>query len=107
MKTPELFNVGQGETKDSLVKPTKPNTVKSDKQTLGSNPGSFSYEFNKMLLVSGLVQIMENHNMRVPESLLDETDFVPQLLEFLEQHGVSLPTENVPQFQLGSTNSYG
>ena len=78
--------------------------AKLAEQTLKSNPRSFGFELNKMLFVSGLVQLMEKHHLRVPENLLDNTDFVPRLLEFLEQHNVSLPTENVPQFQIDTTH---
>ncbi len=76
-----------------------------NKKRLELTSGSFSYEFNKMLFVSSLVQIMKKHNMTVPENLLDDSDFVPQLLAFLEQHNISLPTENVPQFQINSVQS--
>ncbi len=58
-----------------------------------------------MLFVSGLVQIMKKHKMTVPENLLDDTDFAPQLLAFLEQHNIHLPTENVPQFHIDPTQS--
>jgi len=84
----------------NILKETIGSTVKPVKQILESNSGSFNFEFNKMLFVSGLVQIMEKHNMAVPANLLDNTDFVLQLLGFLEQHGISLPSENVPQFQI-------
>jgi len=110
VQTPELSNkplIGQPETKNSLIKTMKPATTKSEKKILQLNSGSFSFELNKMLFVSGLAQIMEKHNMRVSGNLLDDTDFVPQLLGFLEQHGVSLPTENVPQFQISSVAPLG
>ena len=94
------------ETKELERKTVKPTATaaKSENKILtsSSNSGSFNYEFNKMLFVSGLVQIMEKHNMAVPENLLDNTDFVSQLLEFLEQNDISLPTENIPQFHIDS-----
>jgi len=96
--------VGQPDMKNSFIKTTKLTTAKSEKQRLKSNSASFNFEFNKMLFVSGLVQLMEEHNIAVPEKLLDKTDFIPQLLEFLGQYGVSLQTGNVPQFQLDSTH---
>ena len=67
-----------------------------------SNPGSFGYEMNKMLFFSGLTQAMEKHNLTVPKNVLDNTDFVAQFVEFLGQYNISLPTENVPQFELNS-----
>jgi len=56
-----------------------------------------------MLFVSSLVQTMETHNMTVPEKILDDTDFITKLLEFLGQYDISLPIENIPQFQINST----
>lgn len=56
-----------------------------------------------MLFFSGLVQLMEKHYFSVPENILDNPDFVSQLLEFLEQENVSFPTENIPQFQIDSS----
>ncbi len=94
--------------KESSIKTVKPTAIpekSENKISTSSNSGSFSYEFNKMLFVSGLIQIMEKHNMAVPENLLDDTDFVTQLIAFLEQHNINLPTENVPQFQVNSTQS--
>jgi len=45
---------------------------------------------------------MQKHNLSVPEDLLEKTDFVQQLFQFLRQYEINLPTENVPQFQLNS-----
>ncbi len=93
------------EKKESSIKTVKPTATAAkseDKILTSSNSGSFSYEFNKMLFVSSLVQIMEKHNMTIPENLLDNTDFASQLLAFLEQHNINLPTENIPQFHIDS-----
>ena len=93
--------------KESLIKYVKPKVTaaKSENKILtSSDSGSFSYEVNKILFVSGLVQNMEKHNMTMPENLLDETDFVPKLLEFLGQYNINLPTENIPQFHIDSVS---
>jgi len=41
----------------------------------------------------------------MPENLLDNTDFVPQLFKFLEQYNMNLPTTNIPQFPLNTLTS--
>jgi len=99
-KTPLLASKTSKGSNKSVVE--QPKTVIS---TVKSNPGAFNYEFNKMLFVSSLVQTMEKHNMTMPENLLDNTDFVMKLLEFLGQYDISLPIENIPQFQINSIQS--
>ncbi len=93
MKTTESLKKSL-ETKNSVIKTTK----------TGKQSGSFNFEFNKMLFVSSLVQTIGKHNMTMPENLLDNTDFIPQLVGFLKQYDVNLPTENIPQFQTNSTH---
>jgi len=55
-----------------------------------------------MVLVSSFVSLLERHQMSLPENLLDNTDFVPQLFKFLEHYNVNLPTETIPKFLLNT-----
>ena len=77
-----------------------------EKKGVVLNPGSFSYEVNKMVLVSSFISLLQNHKVSVPENLLDNSDFVPQLFKFLEQFNMNLPTTNIPQFPLNALSSF-
>jgi hypothetical protein len=72
-------------------------------QTVSSKPGGFSHEMNKMLFVSSLLELFGEHNIVFPEDLLETTDFMPQLFEFLGTYGIQPPQKFVPRFKINKS----
>ncbi len=73
---------------------------REEKPIVSTISGSFSFDVNKMVLVSSLVSLLQKHKMSVPENLLDDTDFVSQFFIFLGLYKMNLPKENIPKFSL-------
>jgi len=102
-KQSDLNNKHQSGAFNSLEEKTKPITpvlLQKLPQTVFSQSGSFAYETNKLLFLYSFSQLMKNHNMSVPENILEDSNFVSQFLEFLSGENINLPTTNVPKFDV-------
>ena len=73
-------------------------TIQPHSGTVASAPGSHYHEMNKTIFISGFLGLLEDHNMKFSDDILDSTDFVPKVFELLQNYGIHPPTENVPKF---------
>ena len=73
-------------------------TLQSHSGTVTSAAGSYYHEMNKTVFIGGFLGLLEDHNMKFSDDILDSTDFVPKVFELLQNYGIRPPTEDVPKF---------
>jgi hypothetical protein len=52
------------------------------------------------MFTSNLLHLFYEHNMKFPDNLFDDSDFVPKLFQFLNSYGINPPEKEVPKFKV-------
>ena len=61
--------------------------------------GSYSSELNKMVMIGSFMELLKDHGASFPKDVLDTTDFVPKMFEFLKSYNVEMPTLQTPKYR--------
>ena len=73
--------------------------VDSIKDKSSPQVGSYSSELNKMVMIGNFMELLKDHGASFPEDILDTTDFVPKMFEFLQSYKVEMPTHQTPKYK--------
>ena len=52
------------------------------------------------MFITSFLGVLDEYNMKFSDDLLDSTDFVPKIFEFLGRYDIHPPSKNVPKFLL-------
>lgn len=90
------------ETKESKSGESAQTQSQEPTISTGSKPKAFYNELTKMMFAANVVELFDQYKAKVPEDLLENTEFMPKLFELFDSFNIEFPKKVVPNFKVSN-----